>query len=88
MPTPRLSSSIPRGSLPKCILEGFATLNRTHDGTYNITQRQPAVASSSPSLLLPPLPILASSSSTTSCGLTVMWTTFGVSVWNRHSVVR
>jgi hypothetical protein len=47
---------------------------------YNMTQRQPAVGSSSPSLLFVPLPVFASSSSTTSCGLTVIWTTFGFSV--------
>jgi hypothetical protein len=46
---------------------------------YKITHRQPAVGSSSPSLLLEPLPPLASSSSTTSCGFTVMCTTFGFS---------
>ena len=34
---------------------------------------------------LPPLPVFASSSSTTSCGLIVICTTFGDSVWNRQS---
>jgi hypothetical protein len=54
---------------------------------YNMTQRQPAVGSSSPSLLFAPLPPLASSSSTTSCGFTVMCTTFGFSLWKRQSVI-
>jgi hypothetical protein len=52
---------------------------------YKITQRQPAVGSSSPSRLFAPLPPLASSSSTTSCGFTVICTTFGFSLWKRQS---
>lgn len=61
------------------------TVSTICQDVYKITQRQPAVGSSSPSLRLAPLPPLASSSSTTSCGLTVMWTTFGFSLWKRQS---
>ena len=45
---------------------------------HNMTQRHPGLLSL-PSRSLPPdLPVFASSSSTISCGLMVMWTTWGV----------
>lgn len=55
-----------------------------------MTHRQPEDLSSSSPVLLPLLPPLAaaSSSSSMSCGLTVMWTTFGESRLNLEPRVR
>lgn len=53
---------------------------------YNMTHRHPGVRS--PPSLSPLVAFLfdSSSSSTTSCGLIVMCTTFAVSALNRHSI--
>lgn len=52
---------------------------------HNITHLHPAVSSPSPLAPEPLFPLAASSSSTISCGRTVMCTTFAVSVLNRQS---
>lgn len=58
---------------------------KMRDGwSHNITQ-QPEPPSLFLPLLLPLLPLLASSSSSNSAGLTDMWTTFGASALKRYS---
>jgi len=53
---------------------------------HMIAQRHPGeLPESLPSLPLPLPPFVFSSSSTRSCGLTVMWTTFGVASLKRDS---
>lgn len=58
----------------------------TLKSSYSITHRHPAVPSSPPLSLPNALLFDASSSSTMSCGLTVICTTFADSVLNLHSV--
>jgi hypothetical protein len=72
------------GPVESAVWKAFISCNSicSRDLTYIRTHRQPELLSF-PSLSLPPcFANLASSSSTMSCGLTVMWTTLGVSFLN------
>ena len=71
----------------KCARKDFDERYVRMGGVYHsITQRQPAVLSPSPRSRAPDLPFVASSSSTMSCGRTVIWTTLAESEFNLHSV--